>query len=145
MLLLRAFDNMKVDVSPKLWAPFLFCPYSKMEAKSSSEVHYFRRFLNPMIANCVHWLPISEREIFVSLKGSKFSVESDWNNKNSQNVQSLGFFGKIHVFFSKKSWFFSKSVHVANFFQNASQILTFLENVLPPYFRGFLRQKSEKK
>ena len=59
---------------------FVLLHIQKMEAKSSSEVHYFRRFL-------IRWLPIaftqtmfvhvSEREIFFSLKGSKFAVESD--------------------------------------------------------------------
>ena len=46
----------------------------------------------------------SERESFFSPNCSKFAVEWDWESKNPQNVQILGFFGKIDVFFSKKNF-----------------------------------------
>ena len=64
-------------------------------------------FSYPMFANCVHtktmFIHVSEREIFFSLNCSKFAVECDSNSKNSQNVQNLGFFGKIDAFFRKKN------------------------------------------
>ena len=51
---------------------------------------------------------VSECEFFSS-NCSKFVIECDWNNKNSQNVQILGFFErKMDGFFEKKSWTFSK-------------------------------------
>ena len=59
-----------------------------------------------MFSNYVHtktmFVHVSEREIFFSLDCSKLAVECDWNSENSQNVQSLGFFGKKDVFFEKK-------------------------------------------
>ena len=70
-----------------------------MKAKSSSQMGHIRRFFHPMFANCVHFC---ERENF-SLDCKKFAIECDWNSKNSQNVQNLGFFsGKIDVFFPEK-------------------------------------------
>ena len=63
-------------------------------------------FIYPMFAYCVDtkttFVHVPEREIFFSLNCSKFAVECDWNSKNSQNVQNLSLFGKIHGFFRKK-------------------------------------------
>ena len=78
----------------------------------------------------------SEREIIFSPNWSKFAVECDWNRKNSQNVQKLGFFfGKIDKFFRKKNLeIFQNRYMWQFFFYNASQMVFFLENVFPPYF-----------
>ena len=43
---------------------------------------------------------------FKIAKGVKFAVECNWNSKNSQNVQNLGFLEEID--------FFSKSIKVSN-------------------------------
>ena len=51
--------------------------------------------------------------------------------KNSQNVQILGFLEE-DGFFRKTPWNFSKSLNVANFFYNASQMVLLLENFFPP-------------
>ena len=79
--------------------------FKKMKAKSSSQMGHFRRFFNPMFANCVHTktmlVHVSELEIFFSLNCSKFAVECDWDNKNSRNVQSLVFFRKNECVFWK--------------------------------------------
>ena len=92
-----------------------------MEAKSSSQLRYFWRFFTRCLP--IAFTPTSailftsEREITFSPNCSKFVVECDWNRKNSQNVQNFGFFAKKKIgFFEKKSWNFSKSLHVANFF-----------------------------
>ena len=73
-----------------------------MEAKSSAQTGHIRRFLYPTFANSVHtktmFVHISDREFF-SPNCRKFSVECDWNSKNSRNVQNSGFFGKIDGFF----------------------------------------------
>ena len=79
-----------------------------MKAKSSTQMGHFRRFSYLMFANCVHAnngiLFTSERGIIFPPNHSKFAVECDWNSKNSQNVQSLGFFKrKIDGFFEEKS------------------------------------------
>ena len=40
-------------------------------------------------------------------KGIKFAVDYDWTSKNSQHVQTMGFFReKIDGFFEKESWLF---------------------------------------
>ena len=120
-----------------------------MEAKYSSQMGYFWRFFfHPMFANCVHtkkmFVHVSEREIFFSLNCSKFAVECDWSGKNSQNVQKFGFFLEKYLgFFEEKPWNFSESLHVTNFFWNASLMVFFLENVFPPYFWRFLAKIRE--
>ena len=43
---------------------------------------------------------------YFSIKYSKFAVECDWNSKNSQNVQDLGFLGKQMGILKKKTFFF---------------------------------------
>ena len=63
-----------------------------------------------MFANCVYAnigsLFTIELEIVFSPVCSKFTAECDCNTKNSQNVQNLGFFGKIDGFFEKELDFF---------------------------------------
>ena len=90
-----------------------------MEAKSSSQMGYFRRFFYPMFANCVHtktmFVHVSEHEVFFSLNCSKFAEECDWNSNNSQKVQTLGFFGKIDWFSSKKTLKYFKIATCGNF------------------------------
>ena len=40
-------------------------------------------------------------------KGIKFAVDYDWTSKNSQHVQTMGFFREtIDGFFEKESWLF---------------------------------------
>ena len=92
-----------------------------MEAKSSSQMRFFWRFLTRCLPIAFTptsaFLFTSEREINLSPNCSKLPVECDWNRKNSQNVQNLGCFPKNRwVFFGKKTWNFSKSLHMANFF-----------------------------
>ena len=81
-----------------------FCAILNMEAKSSSQMRYFWRFFYPMFVNCVHATSASlftllNVKLFFWPNCSKFAVECDWNSKNSQNVQNLGFFWKIDGFF----------------------------------------------
>ena len=53
---------------------------------------------------------------FIFSRLGKFTVEYDWNNKISQNVQNFGFFLEKWMFFlKKKPEIFSKSVNVAIF------------------------------
>ena len=84
-----------------------------MNAKSSSQMRYFISFFlsrclpiafepNANIGKFVHAI---EPEINFSTNCSKFAVECDWKSKNSQNVQNLGFFGKIDEFLNKNLFF----------------------------------------
>ena len=57
----------------------------------------------------------SEREFFPP-NCSKFAVECNWESKNSQNIQNLGFFWKNNVFFSKKTLKFFKITECGIFF-----------------------------
>ena len=59
-----------------------------------------------MFANCVHTkndVRLRSDPEFFSPTCNKFAVECDWNNKIPQNVEFLGFFGKVDLFFSKKN------------------------------------------
>ena len=92
-----------------------------MEPKSSSQMRYFWLFY-PMFANCVHAKRQHRRfcshlhvNLFFQTNCSKFAVECDWNSKNSQNVQNLGFFWKIICVFWKKLEFSSKIDEGGNF------------------------------
>ena len=83
-----------------------------MEAKSSSQMGCFWLFLPDVcqlrsrhIGKFVH---ATEREISFWPNCSKLAVECDWNSKNSQNVQNLGFFWKNGWVFWKKTWIFLK-------------------------------------
>ena len=75
-----------------------------MEAESSSQMG---AFYNPIFANCVHaktmFAHVSDRTKFFWANCSALALECDWNSKSSQNVENLGFFGKVDEFFSKKS------------------------------------------
>ena len=131
--------------------PFIiFCHILRnIKAKSSTQMGHFRRFFYPMFANCVHtktmFVHVSEPEGFLSLNCSKFAAKCDWNEKNSRNVQNLGFLWKNECVLLKRNLeIFWKSLHVANFFWNASLILFFLENIFPPYFRVFLAKIRKK-
>ena len=55
----------------------------------------------------------------LKFKRRKVALESDWDSKKSQNLQTLGFLKKIlHGFSKKKSWFFSDTPNVSNLQQN---------------------------
>ena len=80
-----------------------------MESKIFLSNGPFLTFFYPMFANCVHtktmFVHVSEREIFFSLNCSKFTVQCDWNSKNSQNVQNLGFSEKnLEIFQNRYMW-----------------------------------------
>ena len=103
----------------------------------------------PMFTNWVHtktmFVHVSEREIFFPLNYSTFVVEGDWNSKNSQNVQNLDFFGKMDVFFWKKTLKFFKIATCGKFFlERVSNGIFFLENVFPLYFWGFYGKNLKK-
>ena len=76
------------------------------EAKSSSQMHYtwrfFTRCLPIAFTPTSAFLFMSERENTFSANCSKYAVDCDWNRKNSQNVQILGFFQKNRWAFSKR-------------------------------------------
>ena len=80
-----------------------------MKAKSSSNA-LFLTLRSRHIGKFVH---TTERGIIFSPNCGKIAVECDWNRKNSQSVQNLGFFAKIGFFFEK---FFSKIATFGNFF-----------------------------
>ena len=64
-----------------------------MEAKSSSRMLYFGRFLTPLFANCVNatmmFVHVSEREILFSLNLSQFAVIK---NQKISKLSNIGFF-----------------------------------------------------
>ena len=75
---------------------------------------------------------VSDRD-FVSPNFSEFIVECEWSSKISQKNQKMDFFGKIDGFFSKKNLeLFSKSLNMANFLSNATQMVLLPKNVFPP-------------
>ena len=85
--------------------------FKKMKAKSSSQMRHFRRFSLPDVCqlrsrHIDKFVHATEREIVFRPNCSKFAVECDWNSRNSQNVQNLGFFEKIDGFFEKNLIFF---------------------------------------
>ena len=84
-----------------------FAPYLKHGSKIFLLNALFLMFFYPMFANYDHtkttFVHVSEREFCFSLNCSKFAVECDWNSKNSQNFQILGFFWKNRWVFAKKT------------------------------------------
>ena len=113
---------------------YYFAPYQILwEQNHPHKWGHIRRFFDPMFANCVNnktmLVHFSDREIYFFPNCCKFDVECVWNIKNSQNVQN--FLKYRWVYFGKKFRNFSKSLNVAKFFQNASQMVLFLKNVFP--------------
>ena len=97
---------------------FILRHIKNMEAKSSSRMRHFGRFF---FIQCLPtaFMPTSailfksEREF---PDCGKFVIECDWIKKNSQNVQSLVFFGKIDGFYRKEMLNFSKIATCVSFF-----------------------------
>ena len=90
-----------------------------MEAKSCAQMGHIRSFFTrclpiAFIAKRCSFMFLTVK--FFSLNCSKVAVECDWDSKNSQNVQNLGFFGKIDGFFRKKIWKIFKIATCGKFF-----------------------------
>ena len=87
-----------------------FAPSLKYASKIILSTGLFLTFFNPMFANCVHvntptsaFLFTSERENTFLPNCSKFAAKCEWNSKNSQNVQNLGFSRKNRWVFRKRN------------------------------------------
>ena len=74
---------------------------------------------------------------------SKSAVECAWSKKIPQNIRNWGVFWKNKMCLSKKTWFFKKSLSVANLLWNACQMALFLENFIAALIMTIFDKSSE--
>ena len=125
---------------------YFFVPYLKCSLKWTISDVFLTHCLPIAFRPTSAFLFTSEREIIFPQICSKFAIECDWNSKNSQNNQNLGFFEKIDVFSKKNPETFQNGYMLQIFSRMylKSSNGFFLKNVFPSYFWGFFGKGQKK-
>ena len=103
------------------------------------------KFFTPACELIMSEMPGTDFWNFSLPNNSKFTVEWNWNNKISQNIQSSRFVGKIYVFFFEKDLkFFQNSYRWQNCRKMRFKWYSILKMFYQPELWGFFGETAEK-